>query len=104
MRIFKLNPDHSVSEIALDELAAVMAEDRSVQHTIIGAHRISTVFLALDHNYADKGPVPVLFETMIFNDVGCEAYADYQTRYSTWDDAVAGHAVAVAKVKRDMEL
>lgn len=46
---------------------------------------VSTVFLGLDHAWGD-GP-PMLFETMVFggsNDEYCE-------RYSTWDEAEAGH-------------
>ncbi len=55
--------------------------------------RVSTVFLGLDHSFGSEGP-PLLFETMIF---GGE-HNDYQDRYATWDEAVAGHAKAVALV------
>jgi hypothetical protein len=44
---------------------------------------VSTVFLGLDHQRGD-GP-PLLFETMVFPD--CED----AWRYSTWDQAGAGH-------------
>ena len=54
---------------------------------------VSTVFLAVDHNCGD-GP-PILWETMIF---GGE-HDDYQQRYSTYDDAVVGHARAVRMAK-----
>lgn len=54
--------------------------------------RISTVFLGLDQHLGD-GP-PVLFETMIFGG----DYDQYQWRYHTWDEAIAGHKAAVLLV------
>lgn len=50
---------------------------------------VSTVFLGLDHRFGE-GP-PLLFETMVFGgplDQECE-------RYTTWDEAIAGHEVMV---------
>ena len=55
--------------------------------------KVSTVFLSLDHSFG-HGP-PVLWETMIF---GGE-HDEYQERYSTYDDAVAGHQKAVEMVR-----
>lgn len=52
--------------------------------------RVSTVFLGLDHSFG--GPVPLLFETMIF---GGE-HDEYQERCSTWDEAEAMHKRACA--------
>lgn len=63
----------------------------------IGAVRISTVFLNLDHAFLD-GTTPVLFETMIF---GGELDQE-QFRYTTIDEARAGHAAAVAAVKKTL--
>lgn len=59
----------------------------------VNGYRISTVFLGLDHSFGD-GP-PLLFETMVFTgddwgDLECE-------RYSTYDEAEAGHAQMAAK-------
>lgn len=56
---------------------------------LANGHRVSTVFLGLCHRFGDGGP-PLLFETMIFpgND---------QWRYSTWEEAKAGHAEACLK-------
>lgn len=61
----------------------------------VNQHRVSTVFLGLDHQYGD-GP-PLVFETMIFpagswSEVYCE-------RYSTWAQAEAGHAKAIEHAK-----
>jgi hypothetical protein len=66
--------------------------DCAVAKDQIGDVRISTVFLGLDHSFGD-GP-PLLFETMIFGGV----HDQYQDRCSTWDEAEAMHAAAVAMV------
>jgi len=50
---------------------------------------VSTVFLGLDHSFGDGSPE--LFETMIF---GGE-HDQYQERFETWEQAEAGHNVAV---------
>ena len=55
--------------------------------------RVSTVFLGLDHSFGD-GP-PVLWETMIFGGLNDQ----YQQRYSSREDAVAGHKRAVLMAK-----
>lgn len=67
---------------------------RRVAHDVVGAVRVSTVFLGLDHQFGN-GP-PLLFETMTFgpNDDGQEEH-----RYSTWDEAEAGHAAIVERLK-----
>ena len=51
---------------------------------------LSTVFLGLDHQWGDEGP-PILFETMLFDD----DEDDYQTRCSTWDEALVMHRAGV---------
>ena len=61
----------------------------------IGDVRVSTVFLGLDHSFG-SGP-PLLFETMVFGG----PLDQEQDRYSTWDEAVAGHAAMVARVKSE---
>lgn len=81
-------PCHSLTEWArsLDPAYRQTAED------VIDGVRISTVFLGLDHQFG-KGP-PHLWETMI---LGGE-HDDYCDRYSSHEDAIAGHARAVALV------
>ena len=54
---------------------------------------ISTVFLGIDHQWG-KGP-PLLFETMVF-ERSKNTDLDMK-RYSTWDEAEAGHAALVRK-------
>ena len=51
---------------------------------------VSTIFLGLDHSPFPYGP-PLVFETMIF---GGE-HDKEEWRYSTWDEAEAGHQEAV---------
>jgi hypothetical protein len=64
-------------------------EYRRVGFDRIGDIEISTVLIGIDHNFMD-GP-PLIFETMIF---GGEL-SDEQWRYSTKEEALAGHEAAV---------
>jgi hypothetical protein len=88
---YLLCEDHSVR--ATDDLMewakGFEKSDRHVGSTLVGDVHISTVFLGLDHSFGD-GP-PLLFETMIFGG----KHNQKQWRYSTWDEAVAGHEAAV---------
>lgn len=56
-----------------------------VAYNDVDGHRISTLFLGIDHQFGD-GP-PLLFETMWTPPDG-EAEL---RRYSTWDEAEKGH-------------
>lgn len=61
----------------------------------VGPLFVSTVFLGLDHNIStliDPAAEPLLFETMIFD----ELQDNYQTRCTTWDQAEFMHQAAVA--------
>lgn len=58
------------------------------------AVRVSTVFLGLDHSFL-PGATPVLWETMIFGG----PLDEYQWRYTSRDQAVAGHDLAVLMAK-----
>jgi hypothetical protein len=70
-------------------------DNRRVALTIMGDIRVSTVFLALDHNFdAEWGADPILFETMVFRN----GEGDECERYRTWDEAEAGHQRWVAIV------
>lgn len=66
---------------------------RRVAFDMVDGVTVSTVFLGLDHQWGD-GP-PLLFETMIFGG----PHDEYQERYSTWEEAEAGHAKALATVR-----
>jgi hypothetical protein len=55
----------------------------------VGSIFISTVFLGLDHSWNSE--IPILWETMIF---GGE-HDQYQERYTSYEDALEGHKVAL---------
>jgi hypothetical protein len=65
---------------------------RHVAHDDLPNGRVSTVFLGLDHSHGLGGP-PLWFETMVF--IGSESVDT--DRYTTWDEAAAGHAAMLAK-------
>ena len=77
--------------------AWIETHDRRVALTTIAdGIEVSTVFLGLDHRF---GPgEPILFETMVFAAVHPDLNGD-TVRYSTWDEAEAGHAAMVQRVK-----
>jgi hypothetical protein len=68
------------------------ADNRRVAEDTIGEARVSTVFLGLDHGYHGT---PILFETMVFGG----PFDGEQERYATYDEAEAGHAAMVARVR-----
>src|ERR1035437_3041909 len=68
--------------------------DRHVAKTQIGDIWVSTIFLGLDHNRLGNG-APVLFETMCFIEGDAGDTLPFN-RYRTWEEAEAGHAVAVS--------
>lgn len=72
---------------------------RRVAKTVVGEAEVSTVFLGVDHNWLGSGP-PILFETMIFGGKGDE----HQWRYSTWEQAEAGHKAVVDALTNGTEL
>jgi hypothetical protein len=67
----------------------------NVGRTTIGEVTVSTAFLGLDHNRLGRG-TPILFQTMIF---GADGDSLHQNRCSTWEQAEAMHAEAVAKMR-----
>lgn len=100
MSYFYLNEDHSVRECGMCEWATQfeeMAKNNTkhvAEETVNGKH-VSTVWLGLNHNYF--GGVPLIFETMIFEeDSSSDIYCE---RYSTWDEALEGHKKAIHWVK-----
>lgn len=73
-----------------------------VKQEQVGPLFVSTVFLGLDHNIStivDPDAEPLLFETMIFDDLRDA----YQTRCTTWEQAEFMHEAAVAEAKRRVE-
>ena len=66
--------------------------DRHVAKDEVGEVRISTVFLGLDHSFL--GGSPLFFETMVF---GGKLDQEME-RYSTWQEAEAGHEAMKQRV------
>jgi hypothetical protein len=66
----------------------------------------------MDHGFGLGGP-PLLYETMVFKDVpdtseygdgvGWRDFDGEMDRYSTWDEAAAGHEAMVEKIKKMRE-
>jgi hypothetical protein len=64
--------------------------DRHVAHdNLPDGVRVSTVFLGLDHSFGEGAPV--LWETMVFGG----KHDQYQERYRSREDAIAGHKKAL---------
>jgi len=70
--------------------------DRIVARTELAECTVSTVFIGLDHNLGD-GP-PHIFETLVLGG----KLADEMERYSTWEQAEAGHEVMVGRVRETL--
>ena len=87
-----VEPVKDITEVAgMDCICPHVADDT------IGNVRVSTVFLAVDHNlFGDK---PILFETMIFGG----PLDEYMWRYSTWEEATEGHRLACDQVRATNE-
>lgn len=70
------------------------AGNRSLASTRVADSLVSTVFLGINHRFHGDGP-PILYETMVFSG----KLEGYQMRYTTRQQALAGHKAAVKKVK-----
>jgi hypothetical protein len=78
------------------------ADGRRVGGDFIGfGVRVSTVFLGINHQHSD-GP-PLWFESMVFADDSGHDLNEFMARYSTWEQAEAGHAYLVAVVKGEVK-
>lgn len=91
MTYYRLDQDHNVIPCDLKRWAEER-ENNSVARMKIGGILVSTVFLGIDHGFAAEGP-PIVFETMIF---GGE-HDEFQSRCSTWTEALEMHLAACAK-------
>lgn len=71
----------------------VPPEDRRVGLTERAGVTVSTVFLQIDHGF---GGTPLWFETMVFRNG--EADEEFTERYTTYEEAEAGHRAICEKV------
>lgn len=104
-RYYVMDDDGLVQPASLDEWARFTSAlgGRRIDSTEVGDFEVSTVFLGIDHQFGD-GP-PLLFETMIFAKVVDSPLDQRCWRWSTRDQAVAGHARVVEALRagRDPE-
>jgi hypothetical protein len=86
--------------ISLEEGIALFEDDdaRIVAKVEIGDVTVSTVLLVMDHSFGELDP-PLIFETMIFGG----DHDGFTERYSTREEAEAGHARAVKLVREEEE-
>lgn len=73
------------------------------KETLPNGYWVSTVWIGLDHRFDGEG-APLIFETMVFSSTGGgEGVDDWgekdMERYSTEEEAIAGHAAMVEKWK-----
>lgn len=95
--------DRQGNAMTLDEWAKSYEtrrdQKRVAETALAGGYWVSTVWLGLNHNYGD-GP-PLIFETMVFKCGADGKVADWSEldsdRYTTEEDALAGHARLVNK-------
>ena len=70
--------------------------DRTVERTKLNDEvEVSTVFLGMDHNFGGKGN-PVLWETLVFGG----PLDGEMDRYTSKQEAIAGHKRMVERVKK----
>lgn len=74
--------------------------ERVVEQTTVNRYWISTVFLGLNHSFFRAGP-PQWFETMVFEELedGRTKSDRFCRRYTTWEEAEAGHAETVEIIR-----
>ena len=107
MSHYYLNDDHTYIKCDVRVWSQQFEEmsrkgTRHVADDVLMGYHISTVWLGLDHSFCGAPP-PLVFETMVFE--GGDSTDLYMDRYSTWDEAVAGHERAkqwvLSRVWRD---
>lgn len=83
---------------------AEQGNEKTLAHEVVGNVWVSTVRLSVDHGF---GGEPLWYETMVFD---CDADGTVTNwlerdceRYATADEALAGHAVMVAKWRDNPE-
>jgi ribosomal protein S27AE len=87
--------DHSLLAYA-EWMASGGDQRRQVALDVTEHHSVSTIFLGLDHRSIRSVGEPLVFETMTFRTTGGIVG---QCRYTTYDDALAGHALELHRIK-----
>ncbi|HLB64240.1 MAG TPA: hypothetical protein VJJ46_05320 [Anaerolineales bacterium] len=98
----RLDPDHRVVPCTLEEWGTLFSwepgcfeKERRVAWTGLVGAEVSTVFLGLNHAYADGADE--WFETLVFGG----PHDGELERYATWDEAIAGHEATVERLREE---
>jgi len=77
----------------------VESKRRILRQEYIGDYWISTVHIGIDHGWHSERPL--IFETMVFKGGSPERLGDdvETRRYSTWQEALAGHEELLNEVR-----
>lgn len=101
MKSYILDDDNNVIEATTEATIKWLSKTRGTDRkrvaltNVAPGVKVSTVFLGVDHQWGD-GP-PLVFESLAFGVLDDER--EIIDRYSTWDEAVAGHEAMVNRVK-----
>ena len=95
MRYYKLVGTLVVPIDDMWEWARAYEYDSPVRRDVIDGSLVSTIFLGLDHGF--NPDQPIVFETMIFP---TELWDVYQTRCSTYEQALTMHREACDLVRK----
>ncbi len=101
MALYRLDGENRVVRGTFADWIAMKLEGERciVGRTQVGELLVSTVFLGLDHNHARviHPELPTMcFETMVFGD----SKSSVEDRYSTWEEAEAGHHEIVRRLMK----
>ena len=95
--------DREGKPIFMDEYIRLRAEDNTYYRVALyerDGYRISTVWVGFDMSLGMGGP-PLIFETMVFGD---SPLAEDARKYSTEQEALAGHLEMIKLVELDRSL
>jgi hypothetical protein len=101
---FGIYYDRDGKPITLERWAELRHQDQDYQRIAedtVGDYWVSTVWLGINHQFGN-GP-PLIFETMVFAEDG-RALEGECWRYSTEQQAAAGHREVVTMVRHELEL
>ena len=103
---FYILDGHDVRGVGEDEFSPWWVAHRDTRHvaqdTLSDGRWLSTVFLGMDHSHGFLER-PLLFETMLFRSQD-DLTEQFCRRYSTWDEAAAGHAAALKRLREGAPL
>ena len=98
MTFYTLDKNKKVVPCSIDEWMHHVEHVNCVARDTIKDYDVSTVFLGLYQGYSFTEN-PLLFETMIFENDSHESHASYQTRCSTYEQALEMHQIAIDWIK-----